>query len=75
VNSYSEVTDSVILPKVDIGRYVRLNKVVIDKGCRIPDGLEAGFDRAKDAQRFYVTDRGVTLITPEMLGQYLHHVR
>lgn len=75
VNSYSEVTDSVILPKVDIGRYVRLNKVVIDKGCRIPDGMEAGFDRAKDAQRFYVTDRGVTLITPEMLGQYLHHVR
>jgi len=75
VNSYSEVTDSVILPKVDIGLYVRLNRVVVDKGCRIPDGLEVGFDREKDRQRFYVTDRGVTLITPEMLGQYIHHVR
>ena len=75
VNAYSEVTDSVILPKTDIGRYVKLNRVVVDKGCRIPDGLEAGFDRQKDAERFYVSDNGVTLITPEMLGQYIHHVR
>jgi glucose-1-phosphate adenylyltransferase len=75
VNTYSEVTDSVILPNVDIGRYARLSRVVVDKGCRIPDGLEVGFDPAKDAERFYVTDKGVTLITPEMLGQYIHHVR
>ena len=49
--------------------------MVVDKGCRIPEGMEIGFDRDKDAQRFYVTERGVTLITPEMLGQYIHHVR
>jgi glucose-1-phosphate adenylyltransferase len=75
VNAYSEVNDSVILPKADIGRYVKLNRVVVDKGCRIPDGLEVGFDRQKDAERFYVSENGVTLITPEMLGQYIHHVR
>ena len=75
VNAYSEVTDSVILPNTDIGRYVKLHRVVVDKGCRIPDGMEVGFDRQKDAERFYVTERGVTLITPEMLGQYIHHVR
>jgi len=75
VNAYSEVTDSVILPNVDIGRYSHLNRVVVDKGCRIPDGLEVGFNPVKDAERFYVTENGVTLITPEMLGQYIHHVR
>lgn len=75
VNAYSEVTDSVILPNVGIGRYARLNRVVVDKGCRIPDGMEVGFDPVKDAERFYVTEKGVTLITPEMLGQYIHHVR
>jgi len=75
VNAYSEITDSVILPRVDIGRYVKLHRVVVDKGCHIPEGMEIGFDRAKDAQRFFVTDRGVTLVTPEMLGQYIHHVR
>jgi len=75
VDAYSEVVDSVILPRVEIGRHVRLRRVVVDKGCRIPDGLEVGFDVEKDRRRFYVTERGVTLITPEMLGQYIHHVR
>jgi glucose-1-phosphate adenylyltransferase len=75
VDAYSEVVDSVILPRVEIGRHVRLRRVVVDKGCRIPDGLEVGFDVEKDRQRFYVTERGITLITPEMLGQYIHHVR
>ena len=75
VNAHSEITDSVILPRVDIGCNVKLHRVVVDKGCHIPDGMEIGFDPVKDAQRFYVTERGVTLITPEMLGQYIHHVR
>ncbi len=75
VNSYSEISDSVILPSVEIGRYVRLNKVVIDKRCVIPDGLEVGFDPIEDAKRFHVTERGVTLITPNMLGQRIHQSR
>ena len=75
VNSYSEIEDSVILPDVDIGRYVRLRKVVVDKRCSIPEGLEAGFDTEKDKKRFHVTDSGVTLITAEMLGQEVHRVR
>ena len=75
VNDYSVVTDSVILPQVEIGPRVKLHRVVVDKGCRIPEGMEIGFDRHKDEQRFYVTEHGVTLITPEMLGQYVHHVR
>jgi glucose-1-phosphate adenylyltransferase len=75
VNSYSEISDSVILPSVEIGRYVRLNKVVVDKRCAIPDGLEVGFNPVEDAKRFYVTDNGVTLITPDMLGQRIHQSR
>ncbi len=75
VNSYSEISDSVILPSVEIGRYVRLNKVVVDKRCAIPDGLEVGFNPVEDAKRFYVTGNGVTLITPDMLGQRIHQSR
>ena len=75
VNSYSVVEDSVILPDVDIGRRAVLKKVVVDKRCRIPEGMVAGVNPAEDRRRFYVTENGVTLITPEMLGQRVHQVR
>ncbi len=75
VHSYAEVTDSVILPNVEIGRNAVLRKVVVDKGCKIPEGLVVGMDREKDEERFYVSEKGVTLITPEMLGQNMHQVR
>lgn len=75
VSSHSMIEDSVILPDVHIGEHVRLRKVVVDKRARVPDGLEVGYDRRKDKQRFHVTDNGVTLVTAEMLGQVVHHVR
>jgi glucose-1-phosphate adenylyltransferase len=67
VHSYSTVNWSVLLPRVEVGRYARLNKVVIDSGCRIPDGLVVGEDPEEDARRFHRTDSGVTLITADML--------
>ena len=75
VESYSLVDDSVILPNVTIGERCRLRKVVIDKGCIIPDGLVVGEDRDADRQRFDISPDGVVVISPEMLGQELHHVR
>ncbi len=75
VNSYSSITDSVVLPDVTIGNHCRLHKVVVDKGCVIPDGTAIGMDHTEDTKRFHVTPGGVVLVTPEMLGQSLHHVR
>ncbi|MDA1107894.1 MAG: glucose-1-phosphate adenylyltransferase [Proteobacteria bacterium] len=75
VNSYSTITDSVILPDVKIGTHCKLHKVIIDKACVVPDGTVIGFDHAEDARRFHVTPAGVVLVTPEMLGQPIHHVR
>nr|WP_261379448.1 glucose-1-phosphate adenylyltransferase [Denitratisoma sp. DHT3] len=75
VHSYSEIEDSVILPKVDIGRHSRLRRVVVDKHCVIPPGSVIGFDPEQDRQRFHVTKKGVTLVTPEMLGQRRLHIR
>ena len=74
VHSYSNVEDSVILPNVEIGRNVRLKRVVVDKNCVIPEGLTVGYDLEEDRRRFYVTDKGITLITPEMLGQSMRYV-
>ncbi len=75
VHSFCSIDEAVILPNVEIGRGAVLHRVVIDKGTRIPPGLRVGVDPAEDRKRFHVTDKGITLITPEMLGQQLHHLR
>ncbi|RDH83200.1 MAG: glucose-1-phosphate adenylyltransferase [endosymbiont of Seepiophila jonesi] len=75
VNSYSSVEDSVVLPDVNIGRNCTIRKAVIDRGCEIPEGTIIGEDAVADAERFLVSDGGVILVTPEMLGQSIHHVR
>jgi glucose-1-phosphate adenylyltransferase len=74
VHSYCDIRDAVILPEVEIGRNAKLKRVVVDQGCKIPAGLVAGYDLESDRKRFHVTDRGITLITPTMLGQYQQHL-
>jgi len=74
VHSYCEIEEAVILPEVVVGRGAKLSRVIIDQGTRIPPGLVAGHDPAEDRKRFHVTEKGVTLITPSMLGQYKTHL-
>ncbi len=68
VHSFSSIEDSVILPQVEIGRHVKLKRVVIDKGAVIPDDMKIGFDLELDRQRFHVSEKGITLVTAAMLG-------
>ena len=69
VHSWTSIEDSVILPGVDIGRRALLKRCVIDKNCRIPDGMIVGVDPEADRKRFHVSPKGITLVTAEMLGQ------
>ena len=39
INSFAQTCEAVLLPEVEVGRYARLNKVVVDRGCRFPEGL------------------------------------
>jgi glucose-1-phosphate adenylyltransferase len=76
VHSYSTVTESVVLPDVDIGENCRIEKAIIDAGAKIESGTEIGVDHEADRKRgFRVTDDGITLVTPDMLGQQLHFTR
>jgi glucose-1-phosphate adenylyltransferase len=75
VNSHALLRDVVVLPNVKIGRSCRITKAVIDKWCDIPEGTVIGEDPEHDAERFHVSPGGVVLVTPEMLGQEIHHVR
>lgn len=70
VETYSYVEDSVLLPSVSIGNKCTIIKAIIDRGCVIPDGMEIGVDHEEDKKRgFRVTDKGVVLVTPSMLGE------
>ena len=73
IQSYSEISDSVIYPDVQIGQNCRIHRALIDRGCRIPDGTRIGVDPEQDRKRFHVSPGGVVLITPEMLGQDYPH--
>ena len=75
VHSKSIIEDSVILPGGDIGEGVQLRRVIVDKHCRIPAGMKIGFDPVADARQFHVSQKGVTLVTAEMLGQRIHQIR
>ncbi len=76
VNSYAYMQDSVVLPDVDIGRRCVIRRAVIDRYCQIAEGTEIGVDLAADRRAgFHVTEGGVTLVTPEMLGQDVNHIR
>jgi len=72
VGDGSVVEDSLLLPNVVVGRNVVLRRAIIDKHCVLPDGMKIGVYPDEDRARFTVTDKGVTLVTPEMLGQNVH---
>src|SRR5260370_454170 len=67
VNSYAQTCEAALLPEGQSGRYARLNKGGVDRGCHIPENLGVGRAPALDAKRFYRSDGGVALISADML--------
>lgn len=63
IHSWAEVTDSILLDYVSIGRHAKIRRAIIDKGVHIPDGETVGYDADADRARGYtVTESGVTVI-------------
>ena len=69
VRSHTYIGDSVVLPQVEVGRNCKISKAIIDRGCKIPEGTVIGDDPIEDRKKYRVTDEGVVLVTPDMLGQ------
>jgi glucose-1-phosphate adenylyltransferase len=67
VHDYSKIDGAVILPRVRIGERCVIRRAIIDANTLVPDGMQIGVDAAADAERFYVTEDGVTLVTAAML--------
>ena len=69
VESFCQVDQAVLLPEVTVGRHCRLKRVVVDRGCTLPDGLVIGENAALDAQRFERSPGGVVLVTSDMINR------
>jgi glucose-1-phosphate adenylyltransferase len=67
VDERSIVEDSVLLPRVEIAKSCHVRRAILDVGCQVPEGMRIGLDRDADARRFHVTDKGVVLVTADML--------
>lgn len=69
IEECARLEGAVLLPSVQVGANARLTNVVVDRGCRIPEGFVAGEDPELDAQRFRRTEKGRLLITQPMLDR------
>ena len=69
VHSYCHIDQAVLLPDTTVGRGCRISKVVVDRGCTLPEGLVIGDDPELDARRFERTSNGVVLVTRNMLSR------
>ena len=62
VNSYTYITDSIIMNNCNVGRHARIRRAIIDKNVNIPEGYEIGFDLEGDKKKFTVTESGIVVI-------------
>jgi glucose-1-phosphate adenylyltransferase len=62
----SEVTESVLMEGVEIGKYCKIKRTIIDKGVKISRGTEIGYNLKEDKKRFFVTDSGIVVISKGM---------
>ncbi|MCL4141462.1 UNVERIFIED_CONTAM: hypothetical protein GTU68_030064 [Idotea baltica] len=63
IDCFAEVTDSILLDRVQVGEGAVVRKAIIDKEVVIPPGAQIGVDPALDRKRgFTITDSGITVI-------------
>ncbi len=62
VHSYTEIEDSILLEGVDVGRYAKIRRTIVDKEVKIPQGMEIGYNLDEDARRFTVTTSGIVVV-------------
>ncbi len=62
VNSFAEVEDSLILEGVDVGRYAKVQRAIIDKEVKIMPRAQIGYNLERDKKRFTVTPKGIVVV-------------
>jgi glucose-1-phosphate adenylyltransferase len=67
INSFSEVSDSILMEGVEIGRHAKVKRTIIDKNVIVPPKMEIGYNLEEDKKRFTVTESGIVVIPKGMV--------
>ncbi|HOK79708.1 MAG TPA: glucose-1-phosphate adenylyltransferase [bacterium] len=62
INSYAEVSESILLDRVNVGRYCKIRRTIIDKNVVVPPGTIIGYDASEDKKRFVVSETGIVVV-------------
>ncbi len=63
INSFSSISNSILLEDVEIGRHAKIDKAIIDKNVKVPPYTEIGLNTEDDIARgFYVSPGGITIV-------------
>jgi glucose-1-phosphate adenylyltransferase len=67
VNSFSYITDSIIMNNCNIGRHTKIRRAIIDKNVNVPEGYEIGFDLKNDKKKFTVTESDIVVVAKNQI--------
>ena len=62
INSYSQIYESILLEGVNVGRYAKIKRAIVDKDVVIPQGMVIGYDLEEDKKKFAVSDTGIVVV-------------
>ncbi len=63
INSYAQVSNSILFDRVEVGRHAKIRNAIIDKNVIIPPGVEIGMNPEADRARgLTVTESGIVVI-------------
>ena len=65
VNSFCEISNSIIYAHCDIGRGSRVRNAIIDRDVHMPERTIIGYDPEEDRRHYYVSESGIVVVAPE----------
>ena len=68
INSFCNISNSILLENVNVGRHSRINRAIIDKNVEIPPYTEIGYNADDDRRRgFFVSEHGITVVPKDAI--------
>ena len=65
INSFANVTGSILMENVNIGRHAEIKKAIIDKNVEVPPYTRIGFNRDEDIARGFIVSAGGVTVVPK----------